>query len=116
VLQEVAHRVRGAARDTDLVARQGGDEFLVLLADLEPGDGRDTVAEIPALLTDRIAEAIAEPMHLHAATLSMQVSIGTALFPDDAGDARSLLRLADAAMYERKRQRGHTDDAVERLA
>ena len=113
VLQEVAHRVREAARDTDLVARQGGDEFLVLLADLELGEGRDTVAEVPALLTQRIAVAIAEPMHLHGATLSMHVSIGTALFPDDAGDARSLMRLADAAMYERKRERFRPQDKIE---
>ncbi len=116
VLQEVAHRIRGAARDTDLVARQGGDEFLVLLADLDVGDGRESVNEIPSLVNVRIAETIAAPMRLHGVTLSMRVSIGTAMFPDDAGDARSLLRLADAAMYERKRQRGHTTGAVERLA
>ena len=116
VLQEVAHRIRGAARDTDLVARQGGDEFLVLLADLDVGDGRESVNEIPSLVNVRIAETIAAPMRLHGVTLSMRVSIGTAMFPDDAGDARSLLRLADAAMYERKRQRSSPAARIHGLA
>ena len=58
VLQQVARRIHSAARDTDLVARQGGDEFLVLLADLDAGGGREHLSEVLDSVTARIADAI----------------------------------------------------------
>ena len=116
VLQQVARRIHSAARDTDLVARQGGDEFLVLLADLDAGGGREHLSEVLDSVTARIADAIVAPMSLRTATLSMRASIGTAVFPDDAGDARSLLRLADASMYERKRERSSPAARIHGLA
>ncbi|HYJ61607.1 MAG TPA: sensor domain-containing diguanylate cyclase [Actinomycetota bacterium] len=114
VLQQTARRLRGALRDTDLIARQGGDEFLVLLADL-PVDGPGaTVATIVEEAARRIAEALSEPIRTRSLTLAIRASIGSASFPVDAGDARALLRLADRNMYERKRRRD--DDArVRRL-
>ena len=105
VLQDVATRIRGAARDTDLVARQGGDEFLVLLADLDVAADEDAVASVVREVSERIAGAIAEPVVVRGATLSIRASIGSAVFPFGAGDARSLMRLADESMYQRKRDR-----------
>jgi len=114
VLQQAARRLRGALRDTDLIARQGGDEFLVLLADL-PLDGRgSTVARIVEEASRRIADALAEPITTRSLTLSVRASIGSAAFPADAGDARTLLRLADRDMYARKRRRSE-DTRVHRL-
>ncbi len=115
VLQHAARKIRGAARDTDLVARQGGDEFLVLLADLEVGDG-DEAESVVAEASDRIARAIAEPADLPVGRLSIHASIGSALFPREAGDARTLLRLADEKMYARKRDRAVPNAAVRKLA
>ena len=115
VLQHAARKIRGAARDTDLVARQGGDEFLVLLADLEVGDG-DEAESVVAEASDRIARAIAEPADLAVGRLSIHASIGSALFPREAGDARTLLRLADEKMYARKRDRVAPSPVVRKLA
>ena len=116
VLQHAARRIRGAARDTDLVARQGGDEFLVLLADLEMGRDGDQAEAVVAQASDRIASAIAEAADLPVGRLSIQASIGSALFPREAGDARTLLRLADEKMYARKRDRGAASSEVRKLA
>ena len=115
VLQHAGLQIRGAARGTDLVARQGGDEFLVLLADLEPGaDGTNADAVVDEA-TERIARAVAEPADFPTGRLSIQVSIGSAVFPYEAGDARSLLRLADEKMYARKRDRARRDAKVRQL-
>jgi diguanylate cyclase (GGDEF)-like protein len=103
VLQQVARRIRGAARDTDLVARQGGDEFLVLLADLDVGVDVAAAEAAAGEASDRIARSIAEPIRLLTGTFSVRASIGSALFPFGGGDATTLLRLADADMYARKR-------------
>ncbi len=116
VLQHAARRIRDAARDTDLVARQGGDEFLVLLADLDVGTDGDAAMAVVREASERIAGSIAEPINLRAATLSMHASIGSAVFPFGAGDARALLRLADEAMYERKRERAADSTTIRRLA
>jgi diguanylate cyclase (GGDEF)-like protein len=105
VLQYAARQIRDAARDTDLVARQGGDEFLVLLADLEVRSDSDGAEAVVAEASDRIARAIAEPADLPVGRLSVRASIGSALFPREAGDTRTLLRLADEKMYARKRVR-----------
>jgi diguanylate cyclase (GGDEF)-like protein len=116
VLQHVAKRIGAAARDTDLVARQGGDEFLVLLADIDGGGDGDAAAVVVREASERISGSIAEPIRLGRVTLSLRASIGSALFPSGAGDARSLLRLADADMYERKRERSDPASGVRRLA
>ena len=62
VLQGAATRIRSAVRDTDLVARQGGDEFLVLLADLDIAADEHTAAGVVQEASERIAKAIAEPI------------------------------------------------------
>jgi len=116
VLQHAAKRIRGAARDTDLVARQGGDEFLVLLADIDAGTDVDAAAAVVQEASDRISRAITDPIKMGRAKLSVRASIGSAVFPFGAGDARSLLRLADADMYGRKRERLDPSTGIRRLA
>jgi diguanylate cyclase (GGDEF)-like protein/PAS domain S-box-containing protein len=105
VLQHVATRIRSVVRETDLVARQGGDEFLVLLADLEPGADGGAARIVVDEARDRIGGVLAEPLELGIGVLSVRASVGSALFPFEAGDVRSLLRLADEAMYEHRRNR-----------
>jgi diguanylate cyclase (GGDEF)-like protein len=105
VLQQVARRIREASRDTDLVARQGGDEFLVLLADMDAGTNLGAALASTSEASDRIDRSLAEPIRMRVGTLSIRASIGSALFPFSAGDARTLLRLADEDMYARKRRR-----------
>ena len=105
-LREVARRLSGAVRDRDLVARQGGDEFLVLLTDLTGWAGPDGSLQAEAAaraISARIREALEPPVTLAGLPFVPSASIGVALFPSSAQDARSLLVEADAAMYRSKR-------------
>jgi diguanylate cyclase (GGDEF)-like protein/PAS domain S-box-containing protein len=107
LLVQLAERLRGGTRDTDLVARQGGDEFLLLLSDLERGTATDHEADpalvVAASVADRVHEALAEPFTLGETQFYATASVGVSLYPDDAHDAHSLLRNADAAMYQSKK-------------
>ncbi|MFN8133371.1 MAG: EAL domain-containing protein [Solirubrobacteraceae bacterium] len=119
LLRWVAARLQRRVRAGDLLARQGGDEFLLLAADLGD-DAHDAAASLAADL----AGALDERFQLAGAAFHVGVSIGISLFPDDARDADSLLRHADAAMYQAKRSgRGRsavytetTEDPRERLS
>ena len=105
VLREVATRLSGAVRATDIVARQGGDEFLVLLADLER-DGTGMALGALALaeaVTERIHESLARPILLQGKEFRITASIGVSYYPVTAEDAESLLKQADEAMYRSKR-------------
>jgi len=95
VLVEVARRLSVSTRCEDTVARMGGDEFVVLLEDLENADGARRVAQ-------RIQNAFATPIVIDGKELSTTPSVGIALFPDDAADLGELQRHADAALYEAK--------------
>jgi diguanylate cyclase (GGDEF)-like protein/PAS domain S-box-containing protein len=99
VLREVARRLRTTVRAEDLVARWGGDEFIVVLDD--PIDSA-AVAGAARLLQAAIARGIDTMGH----RLRMSASIGVALFPDDAGSLVDLLRASDAAMYHAKQRGG----------
>jgi len=105
LLAQLGDRLRRCTRDTDMVARQGGDEFLLLLADLERGaDGSAEAALVIARsVADRVLEAMEEPFDLHGTPFYATGSLGISLFPYDATDAHSLLRNADQAMYQSKR-------------
>jgi diguanylate cyclase (GGDEF)-like protein/PAS domain S-box-containing protein len=100
LLIEVAQRLRDSTRGTDLVARQGGDEFLILLADLETSGATTTLAT----LAGRIQLALAEPFRLYGVDLAPSASIGISQFPNDAYDAETLLKNADIVMYRAKRE------------
>jgi diguanylate cyclase (GGDEF)-like protein len=99
VLQLVARRLEAAVRDSDAVGRHGGDEFLVLLAEVSRMD--DAVHIARKLIAD-----IAAPSLVCGHLLQVSVSVGIAIYPDDAPDAQTLIGLADAAMYRSKRRGG----------
>ena len=95
LLVETAQRLRRSLRASDLPARQGGDEFMVLLHDIK--------TEAEALgVADKIRQAIDRPFHVGGHACSVAVSIGIALYPDDGDDAETLTRRADEAMYRAK--------------
>ncbi|ELX10508.1 diguanylate cyclase/phosphodiesterase [Janthinobacterium sp. HH01] len=98
VLVQFAQRLRRCVREVDTVARQGGDEFIVLLTELRAAQDAQQVA-------DKISAAIAEPFLVHGDTLAVAASIGIAVYPDDDADLEALLEKADLAMYAAK-QRG----------
>jgi diguanylate cyclase (GGDEF)-like protein len=95
LLVEVAARLRAGARETDVVARYGGDEFVILLADLDvqsaPSHAETVVERLRALL--------AEPYRIGPVELNAEASIGVAVYPLDSRDAKGLLAAADAQMY-----------------
>jgi diguanylate cyclase (GGDEF)-like protein len=95
VLAEVARRWQGYARQRDVVGRWSGDEFVILLDDL---DGDQALA-----VGQRLVSALASPLEIRGQEVRVGASIGLALFPEDASDAESLVRRADAALYQVKR-------------
>ena len=99
LLVEVARLLRAGARDTDVVARIGGDEFVVVLADLDLQEAPDTVATV----VERIDGLLASPISIGPVELRADASIGVAVYPLDAREQEDLLGAADAAMYRRKR-------------
>ena len=98
ILCRLAARLQRVTRETDLLARQGGDEFLLLLTDLEP-EGGQAIAETVA---DHVCEGLQEPFTIAGAEFHVGASIGISLYPRDAEDADALLMHADAAMYQAK--------------
>ncbi len=96
VLRIVATRLSKAIRESDTVARIGGDEFVVLAPRiLKPQNARELAA--------RLVDVLATPMKVGQKTLAVSTSVGVALFPFDALERDALLRSADAAMYVSKR-------------
>ena len=99
LLQRIAQRLLAGVRETDTVARIGGDEFAVLLPGMKRPEDAATVAE-------RLIEQVQMPVVLRDATIRVGVSVGAAIFPDHAGAVDPLLAAADAALYAAKRQGG----------
>ena len=95
LLQSVAQRINACVRHSDTVSRQGGDEFVLLL----PFIGHP---EDAALSAQKILAALAEPHHLRQHDLHTSASIGISVYPDDGQDAETLIKNADAAMYNAK--------------
>ncbi|MDO9224937.1 MAG: EAL domain-containing protein [Pseudomonadota bacterium] len=103
LLIECARRLRAQVRQSDTVARLGGDEFIILLPDL-PRGGETALLDAVAR---KLNQYLAEPMLIADRQITNSVSIGIAIYPDNAGGGEDLLKMADAAMYESKRrQRG----------
>ncbi|HEX9693699.1 MAG TPA: EAL domain-containing protein [Actinomycetota bacterium] len=108
LLRAVAERLREATRETDLVARQGGDEFLLLLADIEGGsvpgfEGTDGAILVVESVAARVHESLRAPFNVAGTELYVSASIGISMFPHDADDASALLKNADAAMYQSRK-------------
>lgn len=95
LLRQVAERLATAAGEDDTVARIGGDEFLVILSNLEG-------ARQPLPLADRLRKAIQEPFHVEGHELAQSASLGMACFPEDAPDGAELRRCADIALHRAK--------------
>jgi diguanylate cyclase (GGDEF)-like protein len=99
LLQAVGKRLQAAVRDDDLVSRLGGDEFAVLLT-------RNPDPVSAAAIASRLHDRLREPLCVDDHEVRVGASIGIAMFPDAAADMPSLMRHADAAMYEAKRSGG----------
>jgi diguanylate cyclase (GGDEF)-like protein len=105
LLRLVAHRLTHSIRPGDLVARLGGDEFAVLLpAVKEAAVAREVAA--------RLRAAVAEPIRLEGMSFVIEVSIGIAMFPDDATADELLMQRADVAMYLAKQRRSGVERYV----
>jgi diguanylate cyclase (GGDEF)-like protein len=99
LLKEVARRVTSSVRDDDLLARYGGDEFVVLLDSLPD-------RQVIQAIATRIIDTLSAPICLEGEQIRLSISIGVALFPDHAREARELVLRADAAMYWAKHEGG----------
>ncbi len=95
LLQAVADRLKKWARAQDTVARQGGDEFLIVMTD---------VKDIPAaaIAAERLMDAMTAEFVVHGHSLNVCCSVGISIFPDHGADADTLIKNADAAMYSAK--------------
>jgi len=95
LLVDVSLRIQKIIRHEDTVSRQGGDEFVLLLGDME------SLYHCEQML-QRIIEALAEPYHINDYSLLVTASIGVSLYPNDKSDLDTLMRHADQAMYQAK--------------
>src|SRR5579875_74990 len=95
VLIVVGRILRRALRKSDLVGRMGGDEFVVVLSSIKKPADAELVAE-------KIRRAIDQPIEVDGRPAHVTASIGVSFYPEDAGDAQTLIRLADEAMYDAK--------------
>src|SRR5205823_10269689 len=95
LLQGMAKRLLAAVRDSDTVSRQGGDEFVVVLCELEH-------AQSAARHAEKILAALSAPHTIAQHDLHVNVSIGISIFPDDGQDPETLIKCADTAMYHAK--------------
>ena len=92
LLSEISSRIQAQLRDSDTVARVGGDEFVVMLPDLRS-------AEMAFVIAEKLIAAVQQPFVLDDATVDIDGSIGLATTPDDGADFDELLQHADIAMY-----------------
>jgi len=95
LLQSIAKRLVNCIRGTDTVSRQGGDEFIVLLSEVEH-------SEDAAITARRMLQAVAEAHSIGQHDLHVTSSIGVSIYPDDGLDAETLIKNADTAMYQAK--------------
>jgi diguanylate cyclase (GGDEF)-like protein len=95
LLQSIAKRLVGCVRSSDTVSRQGGDEFVVLLSEVEH-------LEDTAILARRILQQVAAVHSIGHQDLHITASIGVSVYPDDGLDAETLIKNADTAMYQAK--------------
>ena len=95
ILKDVARRLASCVREVDTVSREGGDEFVVILPDLEHPESARIVA-------DKIVREFARPVEIGGQEIHISTSIGISHYPNDATDVNHLLKHADSAMYQAK--------------
>lgn len=99
ILQQVGTRLRSCVRETDTVARIGGDEFLIVLLNISRQNSADLVAE-------KIVEETSHPFMLEGREIYLGASIGITIIPDDGNEGLALIKNADMAMYKAKTRGG----------
>ncbi|MCB1954629.1 MAG: diguanylate cyclase [Rhodocyclaceae bacterium] len=97
LLCEVSRRLTACLREVDSLSRQGGDEFILLLGEVAD---RCAVARV----AKRLLEVMGEPLRIDGRTVAVSGSVGISIFPDDGGDFDQLVRRADEALYQVKRE------------
>lgn len=97
LLKVVANRLKACIRESDLVARMGGDEFIVILSDI-------TTAEDAAIVGRKIIASLLESFFIESHKVNTTASIGISIYPDDGEGEEDLLKNADIAMYHAKKQ------------
>jgi diguanylate cyclase (GGDEF)-like protein/PAS domain S-box-containing protein len=95
LLRSIAQRLLESVRGTDTVSRRGGDEFVILLTELQQ-------PEYAAITAVRLLQVVAEPHFIDQHDLHITASIGVSVYPDDGLDAETLIKNADTAMYQAK--------------
>jgi diguanylate cyclase (GGDEF)-like protein/PAS domain S-box-containing protein len=100
VLQSTARRLLACVRNSDTVSRYGGDEFVILLSEIDDARSLMPVAK-------KILDAIAAPHNLEPHVFHLTASMGVSIFPQDGRDGESLIQGADAAMYRVKQNGGN---------
>ena len=96
VLREIGKRLKVSLRPYDVAGRIGGDEFAIIISDFSNDDELGEISQ-------RLIEAISKPLTVEHQDLSVTATIGVAVFPNDSSSVEDLIRHADAAMYEAKR-------------
>lgn len=96
LLQAVATRLRGLLREIDTISRVGGDEFVVVLPDMQSATAAGETAQ-------RVLRALGKPYSIEGHELTVTPSIGISLYPKDGSNAEMLIGRADAAMYQAKK-------------
>ena len=97
LLEETAKRLRASLREDDIVARQGGDEFLILAESINGNSGAEWIAK-------RVLDAFETPFDINGYNLTVSASIGICLYPYDGETVSTMIQHADAAMYQAKEQ------------
>lgn len=97
VLRECAQRLRACLRESDTIARAGGDEFLILI------DSFTEPLNVPAVV-EKILRAVRQPFHVDEKEYEIDASIGVSVCPDDGDSVETLIRHADTAMYRAKKE------------
>ncbi|MFO0754020.1 MAG: EAL domain-containing protein [Thermodesulfovibrionales bacterium] len=100
LLKEAAERLKRSIRESDIVARIGGDEFNIFLTDISHAEDVVTISQ-------KIVDSFREPYKIGGHSLAVSTSIGISIFPDDAGDREALFKNADIAMYHAKELGGN---------
>ena len=97
LLIKASERINESVRESDTVARMGGDEFTAILPQIVSPENAERVVK-------KIIEKLAQPFDLNGTAISISASVGIAIYPNDAQNSKELLQNADKAMYDAKRQ------------